>query len=180
MTHVFEKAGLGKAPFRFVGYSREVYQAVPGDPNCPLQPGASCDYCSEGLFNVYHIESADGKRFKVGCECVKKTGDKGIVDPIMREARRQETMRRHEREDAKIAAAKELYEVPANRELCRKHPHPDRYLAARNGWTTVEFADWMFENAGRSGKLRAARRVERIVKTGKCGNKDCPCAKEDN
>ena len=29
-VHVFERAGLGRAPFRFTGAGREVFQAVPG------------------------------------------------------------------------------------------------------------------------------------------------------
>ena len=70
--HPWQRAGLGIAPFRYVGYELSVYQAVPGDPNCPLQPGTSCDYCGQGIMHVCRIEDADGKRFKVGCDCVKK------------------------------------------------------------------------------------------------------------
>ena len=76
--HVFERYGLGVAPFRFVGMSRCVYQAIPGDPNCPIQPGTSCDFCGLGISNVCAIEDANGKRFKVGCDCVRKTGDAGL------------------------------------------------------------------------------------------------------
>lgn len=80
--HRFERAGLGKAPFRVKGYGREVYQAIPGDPSCPLQPGTSCDYCGTGIMDVAYVESSDGKRFKVGCDCVVKVGDAGLVRAI--------------------------------------------------------------------------------------------------
>src|SRR5215831_9819973 len=74
VMHKFEQAGLGKAPFRVVGYTREIYQAVPGDPNCPCQPGAACDYCMTAIVDTFWIRSSDGRRFKVGCDCVYKTG----------------------------------------------------------------------------------------------------------
>ncbi len=57
--HPFEKAGLGKAPFR-----------------CELvseRRGSSCDFCGTGIRNEFWIKSADGKSFKVGCDCVRKT-----------------------------------------------------------------------------------------------------------
>lgn len=77
-VHAFEKAGLGKAPFKAIGFYESKFQAVPGDPNCPIQPGSSCDYCGNGIMNVYQVRSADGKTFKVGCDCVAKTGDAAL------------------------------------------------------------------------------------------------------
>jgi hypothetical protein len=64
-THCFEIAGLGQAPFAFVGFSVRKYQACVG---APIQCGCSCDYCGTAIMNVYEIESADGKRFKVGSD----------------------------------------------------------------------------------------------------------------
>src|SRR5690349_20051736 len=77
-THVFERAGLGKAPFVVSGYGREIYQAVPGDSRWPIQPGAVCNYCGTAISNVCYIKSSDGRQFKVGSECVNKTGDAGL------------------------------------------------------------------------------------------------------
>lgn len=76
--HPFEKAGLGKAPFRCVAVTQNWYSAAPGH----LQPGGSCDYCGTGIAYEYHIESAAPGRFKVGCDCVWKTygGDKKAAD----------------------------------------------------------------------------------------------------
>lgn len=74
--HAFEKAGLGKAPYRAIGFSEAKFQACHG---APIQCGASCDYCGTGIMNVYHVESSDGKTFKVGCECVTKTGDESLM-----------------------------------------------------------------------------------------------------
>ncbi len=44
--HVFERAGLGLAPFRFVGMEEKTFQACPG---APIQAGSSCDYCGTGM-----------------------------------------------------------------------------------------------------------------------------------
>src|SRR5262245_4254165 len=68
-VHPFQRAGLGLAPFRFVGLDTCIHKA---SHDAPAQPGTSCDYCSTGIMYVCHIESSDGKRFKVGCDCVRK------------------------------------------------------------------------------------------------------------
>ncbi len=106
-VHRFEQAGLGKAPFKVVGFSVEKFQAIPGDPSCPIQPGSSCDYCGQGIMNVYRLESADGKFFKVGCDCVARTGDTALTEATRLAER---AYRREKREAGWRAeqAAKEL------------------------------------------------------------------------
>jgi hypothetical protein len=96
-VHPFEAAGLGKAPFTVRGYQRLVYQAVPGDPNCPVQPGASCDRCGQGTMHTYMIESADGVMSKVGCDCVERTGDTELSAALRRARRLEEGRESRER-----------------------------------------------------------------------------------
>lgn len=76
--HPFTRAGLGNAPFRCIGVTENWYSAAPGHK----QPGGSCDYCGTGIAYEYHCQSADGKKFKVGCDCVLKVyeGDKKKAD----------------------------------------------------------------------------------------------------
>ena len=74
--HVFERAGLGKPPFRYAGMRECKYQACVG---APVQPGASCDYCGQGIMYACDIRSSDGRMFKVGCDCVARTGDAGLI-----------------------------------------------------------------------------------------------------
>lgn len=62
--HVFEAAGLGKAPFRFVA----VWKSY-----------TTCDFCGTGILWNCWILSSDGKSFKVGSECVKRSGDAGLI-----------------------------------------------------------------------------------------------------
>ncbi len=151
--HSFERAGLGKAPFRCVGFHTEKYQACPG---APIQPGASCDYCGQGIMGVYVIASADGKRFKVGCDCVAKTGDRGLVSEVAR----NEAARRREMADERcaslVAQAREALEREEVRAALRAQPDPNGRPAPR---TLLDYLSWCLENAGRTGKTKAARRV---------------------
>lgn len=155
-VHKFEVAGLGKAPFRFVGTYESKFQAVPGDPNCPIQPGTSCDYCGTGIMLVCRIRDAQGKEFKVGCDCVAKTGDAGLsrqVDSAVANRRRAMT---HKRQDETIAAGKAaLSEVV---DVLRAQPHPAAYMAEK-GLTLLDSVEWLFEHAGRVGKVKAAKIV---------------------
>ena len=74
--HVFESAGLGAAPFRLMGCEEKHFQA---HPDAPKQAGGSCDYCGHAIVLFCHIKSADGRRFKVGSDCVAKAGDAGLM-----------------------------------------------------------------------------------------------------
>lgn len=88
--HVFEVKGLGKAPFRCVGI-RENWFVIPGVPGSK-KPGGTCNYCHTGIAYEFQILSADGKRFVVGCDCVNKTDDRGLIDAVKlaQKKRRQE------------------------------------------------------------------------------------------
>lgn len=66
--HPFESAGLGLAPFAYVGMIEKTYSACPGHS----QPAGTCDYCGQGIKYCCEIRSADGRRFTVGCDCVRK------------------------------------------------------------------------------------------------------------
>lgn len=106
-VHRFEAAGLGKAPFRFVGFQVVKFQACPG---APIQPGTSCDYCGTGIMNVFRCESSDGKTFKVGCDCIAKVGDAGLMRAVKRvqaKARAEVTAARRERRAAEARRTRE-------------------------------------------------------------------------
>lgn len=146
--HRFERVGLGKAPFRVRGYGREVFQAIPGDPSCPLQPGTSCDYCSTGIMDVAYIESADGKRFKVGCDCVFKVGDAGLVSAIKRspEYRALQRQKRHAKDEA--IKAEFATRLPA--------------VAARGDGCAAEF-ERRWKWCGAAGRYRIVREIRELL-----------------
>jgi hypothetical protein len=80
--HPFERAGLGKAPFRFVGiesqdlaYGQVCLNREEFDRTGILlstKPGGTCAYCGASILVMFNVESSDGQRFHVGCDCVEK------------------------------------------------------------------------------------------------------------
>lgn len=149
--HVFELAGLGAAPFRVVGFAELKFQAHPG---APVKAGGSCDYCNAAIMNAFRIKSADGRTFKVGSDCVFKTGDSGLrrqVSELEAEARRA-------KQRVKTNAVRELVADPVVREKLAAKPHPFAALA-QAGKTMLDWAEWMMENAGASGKLRVGKAI---------------------
>jgi hypothetical protein len=64
MSHVFTEAGLGQAPFKVVGFTEK---------------STGCAFCGRAIQKVCIVKSADGIRSNIGCDCVKKTGDKGLI-----------------------------------------------------------------------------------------------------
>lgn len=142
-VHVFEQAGLGKAPFRCIGFGVETYQACPG---APVQPGTCCDFCGNGIMNVFRVRGADGRVFKVGCDCVAKTGDAGLrreVDELRRAHERKLRQERKTRLEAKLKADAETRCAEVLGRLDRLAASEDKSAAAvardmakqlRNGW----------------------------------------------
>lgn len=92
--HVFEKAGLGRAPFRCVGVASIPSSSLAASnsdayrnamASLPQNIGVgSCRYCGTCLVHNFIIVSADDRRFVVGCDCVAKTGDAGLAKEVKR------------------------------------------------------------------------------------------------
>lgn len=70
-NHPFERAGLGQAPFRCVEVRENWFVSGCGTVR---KPGGHCHYCATGILYEYVIESADGRSFVVGSDCVRRTG----------------------------------------------------------------------------------------------------------
>lgn len=84
--HAFQLNGLGEAPFTFQGVDE--------------QPDG-CDHCGTAIRFRFWLKSADGQTFKVGSDCIEKTGDAGLIDI----ARERVNQRRREAAQAKRDAA---------------------------------------------------------------------------
>lgn len=152
-SHVWERAGLGNAPYKFTGFSVSTYQACSG---APIQPGSSCDYCGAGIRDVFTFRSANGKAFKVGSSCCRKSGDKYITTVAQREMRKVNLERRHVREAAKIEQAKTLLASDSVRANLQTQPHPNDWRASE-GDTLLNWAEWMMDHSGNAGKLRVLK-----------------------
>lgn len=149
-THPWESAGLGEAPFRFDGHELKLF-VVPG---CPPRAGSSCDFCGTAIADCFWIRSTDGKRFKVGIDCVQKIAGKGerVRSDAEKAWRALATERRHAAQDEKIAAAAAALTDPDVRRGLAERPHP----AGVAGKTLLDWVEWMNAHAGRAGKVRAA------------------------
>lgn len=165
MTHKFENAGLGMAPFRYVGMTREIYQAIPGDPTCPVQPGTTCDYCSTAISFAFWCVSADGRRFKVGCDCIAKHGDAGLKKLIAKDVRDHNLEVRHARENKKIDAAKELLARDDVKAALSAAPHPYKFVDRTSGraLSLLDWADWMMARAGNTGRIKVLKAIQAVM-----------------
>ncbi len=146
--HRFETAGLGKAPFRFTGeVTEKTYCACPG---APVQAGSSCDFCGTCIRYEFWVRSADSKEFKVGCDCIHKTGDRGLIQQISVAERKLRDVknaaakaRKLERLNVRIAAARE--KLSSVRGTLSSQKHPNSYYAEQ-GKTMLDYVNWCLEN----------------------------------
>jgi len=114
-VHLFEDRGLGKAPFRYVGMfeipSKALAEQNPTAYNnamAGMPPGfgiGTCAYCGMPLTYNYLIISADGRKHAVGCECIRKVGDAGLIEVADKEKRALDRRKRQDRAERKRAAA---------------------------------------------------------------------------
>lgn len=169
--HPFEAAGLGKAPFQFVGFERRVGPIMMADGmtqiGAPGQPMGTCNYCLNGIANCYHIKSSEGNMFVVGCDCVEKlynptnkpasklAYDK-VYQSIKAEARRQANAARQQREAKRIAEGQEW--VTSRRAQFEAMPNPQR--AGESMWDKYV---WFMTNAGNKGKLDIIKQLMKVV-----------------
>ena len=167
--HPFEKSGLGKAPFRFVGHERKVGPIQVGfmTIGAPGQPMGTCDHCGTGIADCYSVVSSDGNRFVVGSDCIEKLyGSKNrkssdlARDPVYRafkaEKNKIASARRHEREAVKIAAGKAW----ADQHEAELRAIPNIHRDGESRWDQYQ---WFMRCAGNKGKLDILDKLQQIV-----------------
>ncbi len=144
--HRFERAGLGKAPFQFTGTVTEKVFCVPGGTP---KAGSSCDYCGTGIRYEFWVNSSCGKTFKVGCDCIHKTGDRGLIKQISVAERKLRDVknaaakvRKADKLAKRIDAAKLI--LPTVQGTLASQPHPNQHFAAQ-GKTLLDYVRWCFE-----------------------------------
>lgn len=148
--HAFEAAGLGLAPFRFIGIETAAERGAVQSERAgagmtfTTNNATCCDYCGQGIMNAYRIQSADRKQFKVGCDCIRKTGDSGLIRHVTEEEsakrRKATSLRRQEkcRREAELISA-----FRAGRcESLRSLPHPK----GRENCTAWDYVAWCVDN----------------------------------
>ena len=159
--HVFERAGLGKAPFRFVFAYEKRGPLDLGNGHmvgAPGQPMGTCQFCGQDIAICCVIKSADDKTFEVGSDCVAKTGDAGLRKAVRKVAADAQKAR----ETARWQAAKERLNSDNGlraRLINRKSPNK-----ARPNDTGLDWALWMMQNAGHAGRMDVTRYIDRVEK----------------
>lgn len=148
--HAFEVAGLGLAPFRFVGASENVITY----PDGTQKAGGSCDYCGTGIRLECHVKSADGKAFKVGCNCIAKVGDTGLLKAYKTSPQFRAIQRANKAAKNKIVfdELKALIETMSPKLAALPHPRgfTDRQTSAP--LTALDNVKWLFDHSGATGR----------------------------
>lgn len=142
--HVFEAAGLGKAPFRYIGS-----QVGP----------MNCNYCSTPIVNQFHVESADGKRFIVGCECIKKTDDTVLIQRVSRAMRELSRIRKADRFRSLVEIARRECETLIVRHAGRLDSIPENVPASVGPPTLLSWSRWMLDRGSPPALLERLRVV---------------------
>ena len=159
--HAFEVAGLGLAPFLFVGASENVITY----PDGTQQAGGSCDYCGTGIRLECHVKSADGKAFKVGCNCISKVGDTGLLKAYKNSAEFRAIQRKNKAAKNAIIF-KELKALIAT--LAPKlaaTPHPRGFTDRQTGapLTALDNIQWLFDHSGATGRASLLKHLKGIA-----------------
>jgi hypothetical protein len=84
--HVFEEAGLGKAPYQYIGSHEHHSGGV-------MDYGTNCDFCGQYIRSVFTLKSSDGKLFHVGSDCINKAGDRGLKKFVSEELKKRRSER---------------------------------------------------------------------------------------
>lgn len=162
-NHAWEKCGLGVAPYQLIGCGEMTYQAC---RDAPIQPGASCDYCGQGIMQVYFIKGACGSVFHVGCDCVERACDKkeGVRSAVEMKAKAHARKVRAARTKVKNASVSETLAGltdDAHMEIYRSMPHPKHndgaFFAAKS---YADYVGWMVQNCGAAGRARLVKTLE--------------------
>lgn len=145
MIHCFENAGLGQAPFKYTGYTREL--------------PTSCQYCGTNISWRFHLTSADGHQFYVGCECIKKSGDAGLREAIRHDVAKIQKESHTERETAIIATWEKYFAENPNfwqniSVFCGPHPYDYYSRLGKNNW---DYQIWKYQRAAFAQKAKLAK-----------------------
>ena len=156
MIHCFEQKGLGKAPFKFVMISE--------------QNGSHCDYCGTAIRYEYWIDSVDGQRHKVGCECIKRTGDEGLISQYKNSAAHKELQKKIRKQREIVKYQPQMNQltklIAENKTILESFAHPFGNI----NWETkqprnyLDFIDWFIEKHGvKSAEQMIAGVTRRLI-----------------
>lgn len=145
MIHMFEKAGLGQAPYTFDGVE--------------TTHGSTCQFCGTAIIYRFWLTSADGRKFFVGSDCILKSGDAGlkrIIDPIL--AAHQAELRENREREVLAKFAEYSAATPNFWNVAYPGEHPYKYFASI-GKTKGDYMKFCYDHSGRAKRAKIAREV---------------------
>lgn len=138
--HIFERAGLGLYPYQYIG----------------CEYGKSgCQYCGTAIAYKFYLKSKDQKTFYVGCDCINKSGDQGLVKLISKDIKKMQAEQRQARKLAKFTKIKALFSELYTDEIKAKFqriPHPNDYFASL-GKTMADYIHFYIERGNYAGAI---------------------------
>jgi hypothetical protein len=164
--HVFEKAGLGVAPYRFGGMFTIVKQGANTNAFAgelikypKLEAGCgTCAFCGHAIMNVFVVVSADGTRWGVGSSCIHKFGAANLVKTVKAAIREKQKARRKAKGDAARAELIACLDEPRIHGM----PHSNAHFA-QQGKTFADEIQWFIDNAGATGLINLAALAKKKI-----------------
>lgn len=127
--HPFTESGLGYGPFTFVTMHDHGKVSV------------NCAYCGSGLRYEFTVRNAAGEEFGFGCECIRKTLDKGISDPanaaMIKALREQREAKREEKRQQRLAESNRKWEEGAEARAAAKAEAEAKKAAFLAAWAPI-------------------------------------------
>lgn len=147
--HKFEASGLGPAPYVFIGLESAADRgAIQSERAASGQIyttnyATSCDYCGTGIQNAYWLQASDGRKFKVGCECIRKSGDAGLARVVDAEEKAKRHAKSVANRTAKMQREQRLLAKfrDGGAASLKTLPHPK----GREG-TAYDYCEWCLAN----------------------------------
>jgi hypothetical protein len=164
--HVFERSGLGNAPYRLVdvysdvGPKKSFIGGVTVEVGYPGQSMGRCDHCGTAIGTCYKIKSSDGKSFVVGSSCVEKSGDTGLIKSVKNspEARAMTASKRDALNDRKSAELSSLLIAHADQLSSIKIT---RYDGSEE--SQLDYLTRVIPMCGAAGRARYLKHLKTIV-----------------
>lgn len=135
--HPFESAGLGTAPFRYLGCEtrvgplRYVERGVEVEVGSPGQPMGTCALCGMGIKYCHMIKGSCGTMFVVGSDCVEKL--RGVEDVLPQIQEAVKLARKRERAEKARVLREERAAARERDAKARKAEIYSQFLAANPG-----------------------------------------------
>lgn len=112
-THIFTASGLGKAPFSY---------SSPTHPLALKNNAFYCEHCGTLIKNRHFVISTDSIVSVVGIDCLRKTGDEGLVVASKKAIKKERSLARQQLQQslvqANIAKERQLFYGKTKAESC--------------------------------------------------------------